>query len=157
MGLDTSHSCWHGAYSAFMTWREKLAEVAELPPLELMDNFCSADSTYGLLPLLRSILDTAPGLKDILDWRLTRLWDQLPISWECLKPDVLYILLSHSDYDGEINAEDCGPLADRLAELIPLLPDEDVAGHIGNWRTKTQVFVDGLRRAAAAGEPVDFH
>jgi len=28
MGLDTSHDCWHGAYSAFHRWRVKLAEVA---------------------------------------------------------------------------------------------------------------------------------
>ncbi len=28
MGLDVSHDCWHGAYSAFMRWRRKLAEVA---------------------------------------------------------------------------------------------------------------------------------
>lgn len=24
MGLDTSHDCWHGPYSMFMEWREKL-------------------------------------------------------------------------------------------------------------------------------------
>jgi hypothetical protein len=28
MGLDTSHDCWHGAYSSFNRWRDKLAEVA---------------------------------------------------------------------------------------------------------------------------------
>lgn len=28
MGLDTSHDCWHGAYSAFMRWRTAIAEVA---------------------------------------------------------------------------------------------------------------------------------
>ena len=28
MGLDTTHGCWHGAYSAFQRWRHKLAEVA---------------------------------------------------------------------------------------------------------------------------------
>ncbi len=32
MGLDTSHDCWHGAYSAFMRWRMKLAEVAGYGP-----------------------------------------------------------------------------------------------------------------------------
>jgi hypothetical protein len=34
MGLDTTHDCWHGAYSAFMRWRRKLAEVAGYPPLD---------------------------------------------------------------------------------------------------------------------------
>lgn len=26
MGLDTSHGCWHGAYSSFMRWRMELAK-----------------------------------------------------------------------------------------------------------------------------------
>src|SRR5437016_2133419 len=39
MGLDTTHDCWHGAYSAFMRWRTKLAEVAGLPPLMLIESF----------------------------------------------------------------------------------------------------------------------
>lgn len=28
MGLDTSHDCWRGAYSAFNRWRRALAEAA---------------------------------------------------------------------------------------------------------------------------------
>ena len=28
MGLDVSHGCWTGAYSAFHHWRKKLCEVA---------------------------------------------------------------------------------------------------------------------------------
>jgi hypothetical protein len=28
MGLDTSHDCWHGAYSAFMRWRSELCRAA---------------------------------------------------------------------------------------------------------------------------------
>lgn len=28
MGLDVSHGCWHGAYSSFYAWRNKLSEVA---------------------------------------------------------------------------------------------------------------------------------
>lgn len=42
-------------------------------------------------------------------------------------------------------------------ELIPKLPDEDTGGHIGNWRDKTQQFVDGLREASKAKEDVGFH
>lgn len=41
MGLDCSHNAWHGAYSAFMRWRIKLAEVAGLPPLEFMEGMSS--------------------------------------------------------------------------------------------------------------------
>lgn len=28
MGLDTSHDCWHGAYSLFNRWRTKICEVS---------------------------------------------------------------------------------------------------------------------------------
>jgi hypothetical protein len=39
MGLDVSHECWTGAYSAFHIWRCKIAELKGLPPLELMEGF----------------------------------------------------------------------------------------------------------------------
>jgi hypothetical protein len=39
MGLDTTHNCWHGAYSAFMRWRQEIAKAAGLPPLDLMEGF----------------------------------------------------------------------------------------------------------------------
>jgi hypothetical protein len=141
MGLDITHDCWHGAYSAFMAWRRKLAEVAELPPLDLMEGFYP-----GTMDILR---DVDPPVRDR--------WEKsLPIKWASLRRDVLYVLLYHSDYDGDISPELCGPLADRLEELIPLLPDEIVSGHIGHWRVKTQKFVDGLRLAASRGEAIEF-
>lgn len=34
MGLDTSHDCWHGAYSAFSRFRRKIAEVAGYGPMD---------------------------------------------------------------------------------------------------------------------------
>lgn len=135
MGLDCSHDAWHGAYSAFDRWRQKLAEVAGLPPLDLMDGF------YGSRCRLKY-----PDIDS-----------KLPISWDCLKPSPLHELLSHSDCDGEIAPDRCGPIADALEALIPLLPDEEDTGHIGIWKEKTAQFVKGLRAAAAAGEPLDFH
>lgn len=132
MGLDCSHNAWHGSYRAFMRWRMKLAAVAGLPPLELMEGF------YGL------------GISSSTD-------DGLPIRWESLKPSALHELLAHSDCDGEIPPDRCGPIADAMEAMIPLLPDENAGGHIGNWRAKTQQFVDGLRAAAADGKPLDFH
>ena len=74
------------------------------------------------------------------------------IAWSCLDPDVLHILLSHSDCDGFIAAKDCGPLADRLEEILPLLsddPGEDV-------QTPTKLFIRGLRLAASKQEDVIF-
>jgi hypothetical protein len=148
MGLD----CSHGAYSAFGRWRSKIAEVAGLPPLDLMEGFYSPlkeRQGYGIPTFYcgpHEPTDNLLGLDSLL-----------PIKWECLKEDKLYILLSHSDCDGEIAWEDCAEIADSLEKLIPLLPDEIAGGHIENWRDKTQNFVDGLRKAAAAKENLDFH
>jgi len=145
MGLDVSHGCWHGAYSAFTRWRIKLAEVSGMPPLMLMEGFYD-ERASDLVSRTPTLWTDAPH----------PVLASLPIKWECLKPSPLHILLNHSDCDGEIAASDCGPLADTLAELIPLLPEGGSGGHIANWREKTQAFVDGLRLAAAAGESVEF-
>ncbi len=39
MGLDTTHECWHGAYSAFGRWRTKLCEVAGYGNIEEREGF----------------------------------------------------------------------------------------------------------------------
>lgn len=151
MGLDTSHGCWHGAYSAFHRWRQKIAEVAGLPPLELMEGFYGKLDSASL-PTLYHGSDTRRQ-----DGYLRDLDSRLPIKWAALRPDpALHFLLSHSDCEGEIPANVCGPLADRLTELLPLLTG-NLGGHIGDLREKTQTFIDGLRSAAEAGEAVDFH
>ena len=148
MGLDCSHDAWHGAYSAFHKWRKKIAEVAGLPPLELMEGFYVGLDQLGL---------TTPTLfHGGFESSIRFIDDRLPISWDCLKPNPLYELLAHSDCDGEIEASRCGDIADALEVLIPLLPDVDAGGHIGNWRDKTQQFVDGLRDAYASGEDLRF-
>ena len=146
MGLDTSHDAWHGAYSAFMRWRQKIAQAAGLPPLELMEGFFEPDSYRDPF---REYAKAWPDLAKAF-------YGSLPIKWECLRPDPLYVLLSHSDRDGEIVASDCGPIADRLEQLMPLLKG-DGGGHIGDYRDKTEQFIKGLRKASKAGEPLDFH
>jgi len=138
MGLDTSHGCWHGAYSAFSRWRQKLASVA---------GYATWKVTYddGMV---------APTV--MLDW------GHIPESalmgeWDKPQSDALVYLIAHSDCDGIIKPDQSRPLAARLRELIPLLPDEDVGGHIGNWRSKTMQFITGLEDAAMKGENVEFH
>lgn len=158
MGLGTSHGCWRGAYSAFMTWRCEIARIAGIPLL-LMDGFHRCPDATAMEwaaarnggpkcgsyngPMLHGWCEQVDAL--------------LPIRWEVLKPDPLHILLSHSDCDGEIAWENCAAIADRLEECLPLLPTTPDPGHIGDWREKTQTFIDGLRRAAAAHENVRFH
>jgi hypothetical protein len=156
MGLDCSHDAWHGAYSAFMRWREKLAEVAGLPPLRLMEGFYATIGCEVEIPTLFHGAYTGKSARDGGSPRLNKLDEQLPIRWGCLKPSPLHELLHHSDCDGEIAPDRCGPIADALEALIPLLPSLDDEGHIENWRDKTAAFVAGLRAAAAANEPLRF-
>jgi hypothetical protein len=151
MGLNCSHGAWDGAYSAFGRWREKIAEVAGLPPLHLMEGFYSPlekRQAYDLPTLYCGPHEPTDNLR--------RLDALLPIKWESLKEDKLHILLNHSDCDGEIAWQDCDAIADSLEKLIPLLPEELAGGHIGYWREKTQTFVDGLRLAAQSKEELRF-
>lgn len=143
MGLDVSHGCWRGAYSAFSAWRTKIAEVAGFPPLCLMDG-------HWYLGSMGDPIKYSP------EWMQEYIVKSLPIKWEPYSSDPLSILLHHSDCDGEIDWEDCLKIAQRLDEIIHLLPEEDDPGHIGNWNLKTQRFIDGLRLAHELKENVIF-
>jgi hypothetical protein len=150
MGLTVSHGCWQGAYSAFSRWREKLAEVAKYPPLALMEGFYEKGSVihdpfYGVSRADQMVID-----------RIAELEKQLPISWEPFKHDPIVVILRHSDCDGWIPHKYAKALADRLQKLVPLLPDEDAGGHIGNWHDKTRTFIKGLRLAARKKERIEF-
>lgn len=147
MGLDCSHNAWHGAYSAFMTWRRKIAEIVGIP-LELMEGFYSDDMNQIKLAEF-----AGPNAEAIIE--LVR--RTCPIKWSSLKPDPLHALLYHSDCEGELSPDECASIATRLEDILPLLPNGDAGGHIGNWRDKTKAFIDGCRAAAAANEPLDFH
>lgn len=138
MGLLVSHDCWHGAYSAFTTWRNKIAEVAGYQVTRIVWD----EDRYN-------------PPQPVIDWgHVTKA--QLMGEWEETPDDPLLVLIAHSDCEGKIHPEQAEPLADRLEELLPRLPDEEVRGHIGHWREKTQAFIDGLRDAAAADEVVEF-
>jgi hypothetical protein len=137
MGLDTSHDCWHGAYSAFSRWRNKIAEVA---------GYMVAEINYGGVARETVMIDWG----HITAANLAGYWDKTP-------DDPLLVLIAHSDCDGKIYPEQAGPLADRLQSLLPKLPDEKDPGHIGYWKQKTEQFIRGLRNAVAENEPVEFH
>jgi hypothetical protein len=138
MGLDTSHDCWSGAYGAFSRWRDKLAEVAGY-------EFKLHEGDYSPAP----IVDWNTLHADMANGPLMGGWDETPA-------DPLLILIAHSDCDGWIRHAQTGPLADRLEELLPLLPEGEAPGHVRHWRNTTQRFIDGLRLAAANGEDVEF-
>jgi hypothetical protein len=118
MGLDISHGCWHGAYSAFWRWRAMLADAIGMD------------------------LDQMAGYGGEREWPT-----------KTVEP--LVVLLDHSDCDGWIPWQDCGPLADRLEVILAALPEDDW-GHLADPHAKTRRFIDGLREAAAAREDVEF-
>lgn len=137
MGLDISHNCWHGAYSAFSRWRQEIAKIAGYSVWNVEQKYC-----------------TMPTI--MLDWGHVT-GENLMGEWENTPTDPLIILFAHSDCEGKIDPKDAIPLANRLEELLPKLPREKDLGHIGDWGEKTKLFINGLRIAAAAGEEVDFH
>lgn len=156
MGLDTTHDAWHGAYSAFSRWREKLAEVA---------GFTFHYQVEGWSEEIRTVIVSGHHIEVDLDWGsiertigsdLFGRWPRVPTN-HLGEPEPLIVLLAHSDCEGEIQVDMLAPLADRLEELLPLLGDEDGGGHIGSYREKTEQFIRGLRAAANAGEALEFH
>lgn len=136
MGLDTSHGCWHGAYSAFSRWRNTLADAAGYGTQRVVYNGMTYDQPRGV------------NWEALTDANFQGEWEQTP-------EEPLVILFAHSDCDGAIYPRDAKPLADRLEELLPRL-DGDGGGHIGSYRAKTQAFIDGLRLAVSRDEPVEF-
>ena len=154
MGLEISHDTWRGAYSAFMRWREKIAEVAGLPPLMLMEGFY-VDEVFNMNPI--QMIEAFSIGNEKVNSITAELKKYLPIRWSLFKPDVLYKLLYHSDCEGVISWQIAGKLAKRLKELLPLLPDEDAGGHIGNWREKTLIFISGCQLAYDSKEDLKFY
>jgi hypothetical protein len=141
MGLDVSHDAWSGPYSSFREWRNWLAKQVGIP-LDAMEGFYGDDG-WEFVGGVR-----LPGGK-----RHERRETYPPIPWEILKPDPLFVLLDHSDCDGEIAVPDLGPLADRLrviAKNAAWAENEDMI-------EKTMRFAAGCDLASAAGEPLHFH
>lgn len=137
MGLDTTHGCWHGAYSAFSRWRNTVAEAAGYTLMDPLPH----EGPVGKYPMIE--------WTGVEERNFKGEWDRTP-------PDPLLVLIVHSDCDGVIHPEQAGPLARRLAEIFPNMPEGDGGGHIGNWRATTQAFIDGLLEAARLGEDVKF-
>ncbi len=146
MGLDTSHDCFHGAYSSFTRWRNELAAAA------------------GYVLLQDSIQDVMAGLSTSTSPYVDLDWSQFPLKnyqgeWDTVPgDDPLIYLIVHSDCDGVIHPEQGRHIALRLRELLPKLRD-DGEGHLARYgvRGTTERFIAGLERAAEAGEDVDFH
>lgn len=80
-----------------------------------------------------------------------------PIRWNLLAPDPIYVLLSHSDCDGEISVHDLPGLAQRLGEIADAERARDDGGGSMGMAELCEKFANGCRAAIKAGENVEFH
>lgn len=143
MGLDVSHDCWSGPYSTFTRFRAKLAEAGGYdviwPPA------LARDMDHRLkYPLI------------LLDWgHVTE--EQLNGEWGATPRDPLLVLLVHRDTDGIIQPQQCHPLAHRISEVMPNLPDEELSGRMGTYKRAAARWVGGLLTAGVRWETVTFN
>lgn len=140
MGLDVSHNAWHGAYSAFNSFRQVICGAAggSFPPHEHCPHPAHTDPFEGETPDDKMIFlpnDLGEGLRE---------------------------LLTHSDCDGEIAPDMCAKVADELEALLPKIASltrTPWSGHVeiaGGYVGAAQRFIDGCRAAHKAGEPLEF-
>jgi len=140
MGLDTSHDAWHGSYSGFSRWRRMVAiELGFIGP---------GDTLFPKQKFDDQQLNDTP-----IDWDTIDKDTDYQGNWTAEPSDPIWYLLAHSDCDGVIKPEHMLPLADRLEPIAQKVDDN--YGAIG-FRP-TERFINGLRRAAAANEEIDFH
>lgn len=154
MGLDTSHDAFHGPYSAFNRLRAAVCYCAG--GLWSPHNFPSEQAGVQRL----AELDVAEPIERTTSGAL---WFYLPDKVTEQTHPGLYAFLKHSDCDGQLTPEECAAVARDLNALIPALEQFDRDhpdlswGHIGSFADRAFQFANGCRRAAAAGEVLDFH
>ena len=61
MGIDTSHECWHGRYSAFSCWRDQLAKTPGTAPEWLLVEL--AAPSVGTIEITSNRYLYKPGLR----------------------------------------------------------------------------------------------
>jgi pimeloyl-ACP methyl ester carboxylesterase len=108
--------------------------------------------SYGSFNRWRAVLCQVAGLGSLQDY----LGFGGSKEWPSKKDEPLVILLNHSDCDGKIYVRDLLPLANRLQELLDANVLKDNNYWCGN-AVYAKTFIKGLRKAAKAKEPVDFH
>ncbi len=162
MGLDVVSAdgkvtIWHGAYTAFARWR---AEVARHHGAK--EYYAVYGGTLGRdIPQVLSRDDPASFLK-FLEHAVKGLVGpespQFQAEWKRIeaKQPALFVLLSHSDCDGQWSPSECKQVVECVEAVVDKLPLEKDTGHIGDWRVKTRTLLDGLRYCMASGQDAKF-
>lgn len=147
MGLDTTHDCWHGAYSGFGIFRELVGRAAGLPYRE-------ADEQYG--DGMRRVLDI--DWEQITDDQVAGDWAEPPcinrVGYDPPLTDPVLYLLIHSDCDGKLRCKYLKELKSRLEDLVPRF--NELAGD-GYGEGRLDRFIKGLGDAINKGDDVLFH
>lgn len=152
MGLDTTHGAWHGPYSSFNRFRERLAGFYGIP-LSLMQGFYEEGGAFDPLSMVRlACSKNAFGEDD----QLKNLTGYLPLKWDSFKPNPIHELLNHSDCDGDISPESCLAIADELAKLINDIHIETPTVNDMWFIDKLKQFEAGCREAAVKNETLVF-
>ena len=136
MGLDVSHDCFHGAYSAFNRFRQSVARACggSFPPHEP-----GALNTDG---------------KPYETWSWYYESEIVPAEHR----DGMRLLLAHSDCDGELAPQEAEMVAGFLDWVADRMTGE-MGGHLQKYGTMADLargFARGCRQAAEAGETVTF-
>ena len=137
MGLDTTHGCWHGAYSAFNRFRRAVA--------------ASLGADWDVCHGRKYAGETGEINRWPEHWTTTRVRDALLDHYSIDENDPILVLLAHSDCDGTIGPFEAGLLADRLEELEDKIEWEAYHG------STVKGFIEGLRQARTDWVPVLFH
>ena len=136
MGLDVSHDCFNGAYSAFNRFRQSVARAAggSFPPHE--PGAAEEDGT-----------PFDPG-----QWYYQK--SEVPEEFR----EGMTLFLDHSDCDGTLSPAEAAAVAAFLEWVAPRMT-EDATGHLERFEFMCDVawhFADGCRLASATGETVKF-
>ena len=88
------------------------------------------------------------------------------VQWDKYKDDPIYILLYHSDCDGDMSPEECGKVAPRLRELVAEWSDnDDDYNYLGScdseiWeafdKRQALLLAEGMEYCAETGEKLRF-
>lgn len=127
MGLSVDYGCYEGGYPSFNLWRDELAKIAG----------------YSFKRYPDSLHRETP----IIDWE--GLDDEnLGGIWKVTPKDPLMILIAHYDTEGMISKKHTKLLAERLDELLALVPRYNknlLPKHINNrMYDLTSTFIEGL-------------
>lgn len=146
MGLDTTHDCWHGAYSGFAMFRETVGRAAGLP-------YRVANKQYG--DGIRHTLDI--DWEQITEAQIAGDWTEPPcitrLGYDPPLTDPVLYLLIHSDCDGKLRCKYLKDLKYRLEELVPKF--NELAGD-GYCEGSLDRFIKGLGEAITRGDDVSF-